>query len=161
MIKRGDNSWSQHLSNAEAFAAENFVIGVGGTLAHIQLFNPVASGVRVRLRSVHAVSPLPVLVNVNRYDTPLTTLGVPVGFAVGNLLGGTNPPESAEMRSEQPVGILGSVFWQLNALASTPAIYPPNGREWGHDLLEGQGVLLQAGAGVTLIVNWHWVEIPL
>ncbi len=153
-------TWSKHVASGGAFAAENFLPGVGGVLAHIQLFNPVASGVRLRLRTVHAVSTLPVLMNVNRHDVALTTLGLPAGFVVSNLLGG-GPSEAAEMRSQAPGAALGSTFWQVNAVASTPAIYPPNGREWGHDLLEGQGILLQAAAGVLLIVNWLWVEVPL
>lgn len=155
-----NNSWLQNLGNGEAFSAENFLTPGAGLSAHIQLFNPMASGVRVRLRSVHAINVAAVTANVRRFDTALTTLGLPAGFIVENLLGG-QPVSVAEMRSQASGPLLGTQFWALNSAASTPAIYPPEGREWGHDLLEGQGVLLQAGVAVTLIVNWQWVEIPL
>ncbi len=76
------------------------------------------------------------------------------------MLGG-GPAEVAEMRSDSNVAILGSVFWQINAPANSPASYPPEGREWGFDLLEGQGILVQGALGATLIINMQWVEVPL
>lgn len=159
-FERDDSTWSKHVRAGEAFSAEDFLVGVGGTVALLQLFNPVASGIRVRLRSVHAIGNAAQAVNVRRHDVALATLGPPAGFVVENLLGGA-AANVGEIRSAQPAAAVGTIFWQLNAPANTPAIYPPEGREWGHDLLEGQGVLLQAAAGVTLIVNWQWVEVPL
>ena len=159
-ITRASNTWVRHVKVGEAFSAENFVVGAGGLLAHCQLFNPLASGIRVRLRSVHAILGVAVGVNVSRHDVALTTLGPPAPFVTENLLGG-GPANVAEMRSESPVAAVGSIFWQLNAPGNVPAIYPPHGREWGYDLLEGQGILLQAAAGITLITNWQWVEVPL
>jgi len=146
--------------NGEAFSAENFVIGVGGTVAHVQLFNPIASGVRVRLRSLHAIATIATNVNLARHDTALTTLGVPVGFVIENLLGGGSAAV-AEMRSESPAAPVGTLIMQLGAPPSVPAFYPGGGREWGFDLLEGQGILVAATSGVTIIVNWQWVEVPL
>ncbi len=153
-------TWAEHVMAGEAFSAENFLIGVGGTVAQIQLFNPVASGKRIRLRSVHSIITVASGVNLLRHDTPLGTLGVPAGFVIENLLGG-GQAEVAEMRSDQPVAAAGSLFWQLGAPGSVPAIYPPGGREWGHDLLEGQGIHMQGAVGLTSIINWQWVEIPL
>lgn len=154
------HTWLEHVANGEAFAAENFLIGVAGTFAEIQLFNPVASGVRVRLRSAHATAGLAVAANLRRHDVALGTLGLPSGFIVENLLGG-GPAEVAEMRSAAPVAEDGTIMWQLSSDANQPAIYPGEGREWGMDLLPGQGILMQAAVAITLIVMWHWVEVPL
>lgn len=154
------HSWSEHVANAESFAAENFLIGVGGLIAEIQLFNPVGSGVRVRLRSVHAISAAAQNVNVRRHDVALATLGLPAGFIVENLLG-SGAAEVAEMRSASPVVLDGTLIWSAGACPSQPAIFPPQGNEWGFDLLEGQGLIIQAATGLTVIVNWHWVEVPL
>lgn len=153
-------AWLNYVANGEAYSAENFLIGVGGTFAQIQLFNPVASGKRIRLRSVHAISPIAVTSQVVRHDTPLATLGLPLTFIVENLLGG-GAAEVAEMRSDQPIAVAGSVFWTVNAPPSEPAIYPPHGREWGQDLLEGQGIHIAATVGATSIVNWMWAEVDL
>jgi hypothetical protein len=154
------NTWSEYVANGQAFAAENFLVGVGGTFAEIQLFNPVASGVRVRLRSAHNILVLGAGIALRRHDVALATLGLPAGFIVENLLGG-GPAEAAEMRSAAPVAVDGTTMWQMSAPPNIPAIYPGEGREWGMDLLEGQGVLMQAAAGTTIIINWHWVEVPL
>ena len=94
--------WLDHVANGEAYSAENFVIGVGGVLAHVQLFNPVASAKRLRLRSLNITSGTAIGMNLLRHDTPLTTLGLPAGFIVENLLGG-GVAEVAEMRSQSPV----------------------------------------------------------
>ncbi len=157
---RHTQRWSQNVREGEAFSAENFLLGLVATQVHIQLLNPVGSAVRVRLRTVHAILPVAIAVNVARLDAPLATLGLPVPFIVENLLGG-QPVAVAEQRSASLAVAVGSVFWQLNAPANEPAIYPPAGRDWGHDLLPGQGLVLVATAAQTLIVNWQWVEVPL
>ncbi len=157
---RHTRRWSENVREGEAFSAECFVIGVPAMLIHQQLFNPVGSAVRVRLRSAHAILPAAIALNVARHDVPLAVLGPPPPFIVENLLGG-QPVSVGEMRSAVLAAPIGAVFWQLNAPANEPAIYPPEGRDWGHDLLPGQGVLIQGTAGQTVIINWQWAEVPL
>ncbi len=157
---RDTTRWSKNVREGEAFSAENFLLGVVATQAHVQLLNPVGSAVRVRLRSVHAVLPVAIVLSVARHDPALATLGLPAPFIVENLLGG-QPVAVAEMRSATLAVPVGAVFWQLSAPANIPAIYPPAGREWGHDLLPGQGIVIIAGVAQTCIVNWQWVEVPL
>lgn len=152
--------WNQHVRAGQAFSAENFVIPGGGLLGHIQLFNPAGSGIRVRLRSAHQIATSVSNSNVRRHDVALAVLGPPAGFISENLLGG-QPAPAAEMRSAALAAAVGTTFWTVNAPANVPAPYPPGEREWGHDLLPGQGILFQAAAGVVLIVNWQWVEVPL
>ncbi len=153
-------TWNDHVMEGEAFSAENFLIGAGGLVPHIQLFNPVGSGIRIRLRTVHTILSVLTSSQVARHDVALPTLGLPVGFIVENLLGG-GAAEVAEMRSDQVTPAVGLPFWLVSSPANVPAIYPPQGREWGIDLLEGHGVLVQGASGATMIVNWQWVELPL
>ena len=80
--------WLEHVANGEAYASENFLIGVAGQFPHLQLFNPIGSGKRVRLRSVHATGLPAQFGGVSRHDTPLATLGLPATFVIENLLAG-------------------------------------------------------------------------
>ncbi len=153
-------TWSKHVRNAEAYSAEDFIIGAPGLFAHLQLFNPLLSGIRVRMRSVHLISNMAISASIRRYDPPGVILGPPAPFIIENLLGG-GAPAVAEVRHDNIIVPSGSPFWLLLAPAFTPAVYPVRGQEWGHDLLPGQGMLLQGNPGVTLIANWQWVELPL
>jgi len=152
--------WLDYVANGEAFAAENFILGSVGLIPHVQLLNPVGSGKRVRLRSVHSTIGAAVIVIIRRHDPALATLGLPVGFITENLLGG-GPAPVIEHRSENNVAALGTGFWVASGPANSPAIYPPEGREWGYDLLEGQGIIVQGAVGTVTIAMWQWVEIPL
>ena len=153
-------NWSDYVMNGEAFSAENFVVPGVGVIAHVQLFNPVASGVRVRLRSLSCTSGLPTALDFVRHDTPLATLGLPAGFIVENLLGG-GPASVIEQRSLAQVAPVGSIWWQISGPANDVALFPPGAREWGFELLEGQGILIRGGATAAVIVNWQWAEVPL
>ncbi len=153
-------TWSEHAKSGEAYSAEDFILASPGLYPHVQLFNPVGSGIRVRLRSVHQIGVAAVQSNVRRYDPPGAILGPPIPFIIENMLGG-GPAAVAEIRHANIVVPSGSPFWLLQGLARAPAIYPLRGQEWGHDLLEGHGILLQASAGTTLIANWQWVELEL
>ena len=155
--------WNRYVMNGEAYSAENFIIPGGGFIGNIQLFNPLVPGTkRIRLRSCHMTSALAQGGAVNRNDVVLTTLGLPAGFVVENLLSSIAPgSETAVMGSQASVASLGALFWQLSAAGGEPALYPPGGREWGFDLLPGQGISLNGALSATIIVNWQWVEIPL
>lgn len=154
------NLFSEHARNGEAYSAEDFIIGAPGLYPHLQLFNPVGSGKLVRLRSVHQTMTAARVVNIRRYDPPGAVLGPPAGFVIENLLGG-GPAAVAELRSGNIVVPSGSAFWLLQSNANQPGVYPPKGQEWGHDLLEGHGVLLQSTVNTTLIAMWQWVEEDL
>ncbi len=152
--------WLEHVANGEAYSAEDFIIGAVGLYPHLQLFNPVGSGKRIRIRKVHQTMTVPRVVNVRRYDPPGVILGPPVPFVIENLLGG-GPPAVAEVRHDNIVVPSGSPWWLLQSNANDRGVYPPRGQEWGHDLLEGHGILLQSAANTTLIALWMWVELFL
>ena len=153
-------TWNEHVMNGEAYSAEDFILGAGGLYPHVQLFNPVDSGIRVRLRHGHKTGTGQA--NIRRYDPPgPDPPGPPAGFVVENLLGG-GPPAVAELRKNNIIIPSGSAFWLVQPLAATqPGVYPPAGQEWGMDLLEGHGILFQGSIGTTVIINWQWVEVPL
>ncbi len=152
--------WSGYIARGIAYSAENFLIGAPGLFNHLQIFNPIGSDVRVRVRQVSTAVTFAVVAGVTRYDTPLTTLGVPVTFGIENQLG-IAIPAKAEMRSEQPVAVLGTLFHQIVAPANTVGAYPPNGIEYGKSLLPGQGMNIYVAAGLLNIVNFQWAEIPI
>lgn len=160
-LAKANTSWLQHVANGEAYAIEDFIIGVGGMFNHVQLFNPAGSGVRLRLRSANHLNPIVIGAHVRRYDVPLTILGPPVPFAMENLLGG-GPPPLGEVRSDRLAAPTGSAFWLIRSAANDTGVYPPDGMEWGHDLLPGQGILMNSVVvGGVFIINWQWAEVPL
>ena len=154
------DEWRQHVENGEAYSAEDFILGAPGTFPHLQLFNPIGSGKRVRIRSVHETMTAARTVNVRRYDPPGAILGPPAGFVVENLLGG-GPAAVAELRRGNIVVQSGAPFWLLQSNANEAGIYPARGQEWGMDLLEGHGILLSGTLNTTLIAMWQWVELDL
>ncbi len=154
----GSHVWLDYVAAGEGYAAENFMLAAAGMINQMQLFNPAGSGRRVRMRSGHMIGGAASSATIRRHDTPLATATLPVPFIIENLLGG-GLPGLAEMRSDVVVAASGALFWSVNAAGSSPAPYPPQGREWGFDLLPGQGMLFAGPIGGTLIVNWHWAEV--
>ena len=160
-LAKGNTSWLQHVANGEAYSIEDFIIGVGGMFNHVQLFNPVGSGRRLRLRSANHLNLVVIGAHIRRHDVPLTILGPPAPFAMENLLGG-GPLPVAEVRSDRLAVVTGSAFWLIRSAAFDTGVYPPKGMEWGHDLLPGQGILMNSVVvGGIFIINWQWVELPI
>ncbi len=160
-ISKGNTTWQEHVRNGEAFAIEDFIIGAGGLFNHLQLFNPVGSGVRIRVRKAIHTMTVVIGANIRRHDVPLTIVGPPAPFIMENLLGG-GPAPVAEVRSDRLAAPTGGNFWLIRSNPNDFAIYPPKGLEWGHDLLPGQGILMNSVViGGVLIANWQWVELPL
>lgn len=156
----GSHVWLEYVAAGQAYGAENFMVPVGGMVNQMQLFNPGGSLRRVRLRSAHMIGAGVNSATVRRHDTPLSVAVPPAPFIIENLLGG-GPAGVGEMRSDTVVAAAGALFWSVNSPGSTPAPYPPQGREWGMDLLPGQGILFAGPIGGLLIMNFHWAEVPL
>lgn len=155
-----NDEWSQYVSNGEAFAAQNFQGVVAGQFAFTQLFNPIGSGVRVRVFVWEFMTVFAVAVNSNirRHDVALATLGAFAGPE--NLLGGGAAP-AAEIRSVSQVGALGSTFWLTISAGTMRNDYPTLQLEWGHDLLPGQGMIANSTVGGFSFVGYMWAEVPL
>lgn len=151
--------WSEHVASGEAYAAQAFQGAVVGMVPHVQLLNPVASGVRIRLRCLEPMGVLGVAVNTNvrRINTPLTTLG-PLGI-VENLLGGGDP-SVAEIRA-QASALVGSGGWLILTGANVRTDYPVENQDWGVDLLPGEGAAANGTTGLSLLMGFMWVEVPV
>lgn len=164
MIFKGnvaDEEWNEHLMNGEAFCSIGLQGGAVGMIAHVQLFNPVGSGVRVRLRTLETLPIFFIAINTNirRHDVALTTNAPFAGPT--NLLGSGGAAALAETRTDSLVAAPGSPFWLILSTANTRKDYPALQLEWGHDLLEGQGIVLQSGVGGFIFTGFMWVEVPL
>jgi len=155
-----DELWSEYVQNGDAYAGTVLQGAVVGQVAHVQLFNPVGSGIRVRLRAFETIPVFAGAINTNprRHDTALTTFTPQLG--PDNLLAGGGSP-IAELRQVSQVGALGSPFWLILSGGNTRKDYPTLSMEWGHDLLPGQGILCQSAVGGLIYVGFMWAEVPL
>lgn len=155
------DEWSDYVANGQAFATRSFVASGLGFFGHIQLYNPVGSGVRLRLRFVEGLALFGGAVNLNvcRYDTPCVDVAPPP-FGPMNLLGG-GPANVAQIRTEITVAPiqLGTAFWLLLGPTLSMPAYPGPPDDWGHDILPGQGVMLRGG--FIPFAQFQWAEVPL
>ncbi len=162
-IASGSNAeFLRPITEGAAYAAEQFIAGAAGRIAHVQLFNPVGSGRRVFVRYVSATRFGSAMNgNIRRFDEPLQTGSLASGFII-EPLGGGGGAAVAQLRTENLLGASGSVFHFLGGPANSPVSYPRQGRDWGHELREGEGILVNmAPAGVTLITSWQWYEVTI
>ncbi len=156
-----DEQWLEHLENGECYTAEVFIAGMVGLFSAIQIFNPVASGVRVRIRCVEAftIFGIPVNQNLRRHDTALASSGA-FGI-IENLLGG-GPAGVGQMRFDNLAAQPGTPYWLILAGGNNRRQYPVAALDWGFDLLPGQG--LASAPSITnffMLVGFQWVEVPL
>lgn len=156
-----DDEWSAYVSNGEAFNGEGLQGAVAGQIAHVQIFNPVASGVRVRMRHMEPIPVFGIAINTNprRHDVALTS-NVPFAGPT-NLLGSGGAAANVQLRNVSQVGSLGSPFYLFLSTGFSRKTYPVKALDWGHDLLPGQGLVLQSGVGGFMIVGFEWAELPL
>ncbi len=156
-----DDVWSGHVANGEAFVGEAIQVAAGGMIAHTQIFNPVGSGVRARLRYFEPIPIFGIGINSNprRHDVALTS-NAP--FAPPhNLLGSGGASPLVQLRNDSLVVAVGSPFWLMLSAGSNREDYPVRSSDWGHDLLPGQGLVLQSGVGGFSLVGFMWVEVSL
>ena len=154
------DEWNHHVMNGEAFVGESLQGAVGGMIGVVQILNPAASGVRVRLRHLETMPIFAIAINTNprRHDVALTTFAPFV--APMNLLGG-GAAAVAELRNDSLVTAVGSPFWLILSAGNARKTYPALQLDWGHDLLPGQGIVLQSGVGQSILCGYMWVELPL
>ncbi len=160
MTQLPDDEWSEYVASGEAFAGQAFQTAVGGQLGFLQLFNPAISTIRIRLRCIEpmAVFSLAINSNIRRHDVALATFTPFSGPE--NLLGG-GAAAVGELRQTSQVAMLGSLFWLILSTGNTRKDYPTKQLEWGHDLLPGQGVILNSSVGGFILAGFMWAEVPL
>lgn len=154
------HEWSEQVAAGEAFVAQGFQPAVAGMIPLVQLFNPIGSGVRVRVRCWNPIPIFSVAINHNiwRHDVALTVLGAFSGPQ--NLLGGGAAPV-AEVRTDSLLAGATSRFWLFLSAGNTRKSYPVEELDWGHDLLPGQGILNTGAAGSFVFLGMQWTELPL
>ncbi len=160
MSRISDEEWSHSVAAGEAFAGEGFQAAVAGEIPYVQLFNPVDSGVRIRVRIMQPMAVFAVFINTNirSHDTPLASLG---NFGIQeNLLGG-GPASVAEIRRATDLGQLGDRMWLILSAGNTRSAFPDEGLDGTHDLLEGEGIILNGTTGSFILCGWMWAEVPL
>ncbi len=156
-----DDEWSDHVMAGEAYSAEIAVIAVAGMIPLSQLFNPASSDRRIRIRCVESMAFLASAINMNvRRDDVALPSGPAVFGGPENLLGG-GPPPVAEFRFDNALVASGLPFWLILALGNTRRGYPVETLDWGHDLLESQGMSHNGTTGGFLILGYQWAEVRL
>ena len=155
-----DDEWSELVANGQAYAGQALQVAIPAQIAHVQLFNPVGSSVRLRIRSLQPMAVFSIAINTNirRLDVPLATFTPFAGPE--NLLGGGAAPVG-ELRQDSLLANVGAPFWLFLSAGSTRKNYPPKALDWGQDLLPGQGIALQSSPGGFIVVGFMWAEVPL
>ncbi len=155
-----DDEWAEYVANAQAFAGVSLQVAVPAMIAHVQLFNPVGSGVRLRIQNLQPMAVFSIAINTNirRHDLPLATFTPFSGPE--NLLGGGAAP-AGELRQDSLVANTGAPWWLILSAGNTRKNYPPKALDWGHDLLPGQGIVLQSAPGGFIVCGFMWAEEPL
>lgn len=100
--------WLAELQAGRCFAAGGIQGPTAANNSHVQLFNPVASGVTLLVRALYASLSVAGSIQIGFYDTALTTLN---GNAL-NLLRGA-AVSVAEARRQDNVGVLPSVLMEM------------------------------------------------
>jgi len=151
-VSANTERWLSEMRAGRGFGGFLNQVAVAAQNSHIQLFNPVASGITVIVRLVLFASVAAQGVHVSHHNTALTTLGA----TSRNLLSGGAAPV-AEVRSQTNAGELGSQFLGLNAAAATQLQV---NAEWFTEVGAGEGVLISgASVNVELLGNWLWMEV--
>ncbi len=136
----------------------------GGNVGHLQLFNPVASGVLVHLhfiaQSAAAGFPTP---SLYFHDTALTTLTVSQRLVVDRRVSAAPVAELRSQLAGANIPPFTALVGAIGAAATNPTEVPRMQAELvDFVLLEGQGYLATPGI-VTASVSawWMWSEVPI
>ena len=57
--------------------------------------------------------------------------------------------------------MIGSLFWLILSTGNTRKPYPALHMDWGHDLLPGQGIMLNSTVGGFIFAGFMWAEVRL
>lgn len=149
-----ENSFLEELLRGRAFVGGGTQGGAGGTFSHIQLFNPLASGVTVIVTSITASQgsglDLIVAVNTAALTTNITTVG-------NQLAGGVAPV--ATLNSENNAVQQGTIVSREPQSGTTNIVNIVKGSFFA--LEPGNGVLVNpVNQGNTLEASYSWLELP-
>ena len=126
--------------------------GVGGQFAHVQLFNPAASGVVVWVDKLILTSPSSQQVELGLHNTALASLG---SFKGNKNFGAAAP--AAEVRGQPSAVPTGTVY----GVVGVDADQSPTTIEFKRPIRldAGEGFIQRARTLATvLVVTWEWRE---
>ena len=134
-----------------------FASGVAGTSPHVQLFNPVGSGVLIKVTQLW-VQPYGIdgVVHLSVDDTARGSDHATVKNFTNGVLGLASRPVG-QIRSHDSLGSLGNLGW----IAWLPGTGNPVELALPHVLVSGQGLnMFLAVPNQTLYGSFAWLEIP-
>ena len=144
--------WLNEIRAGRAFSGETSLAASVGNNSHLQLFNPVGSGITIVVKRIVTTPLADQSVEVRQHNTALTTLGM---NGINLLSGGA--AAIGEVRSQQNASRLGTRFRQLSLLANVPFDFA---KDWDIELGAGEGVqLIGASTNVGIIGFYEWSEL--
>lgn len=145
--------WLSELRLGRAFGATMSVGPVAGQLPHVQLFNPVGSGVTVLVHYMAFVTTGIHSGALSHHNVALTTLGA----NIRNLLSG-GPAPQAQIRAETNVAALGNTYLGGDTNVPIDFVYGPM---WLTELDPGEGIVgRDTVANRQLRGAFMWIELP-
>lgn len=144
--------WFSEVRAGRAFGGAIIQANIAAEFSHVQLFNPVASGVTALVRAIVGSTNTSDRMEVAFFNTALATLG-----ADGrNLLSGGAAPV-AQVRAGTNAAQQGDRFAAQQILANTPIALT---EEWVCELGPAEGVIIRLSTvNISLVGSFSWVEL--
>lgn len=151
-VSANTERWLSEIRTGRAFTLGASLGPTAANNSHVQLFNPVASGIVVLVRVVICGPTVNDLILLRQHNTALTTL---TGNGI-NLLSGA-AASVAEVRTLDNAGLLGTNMGGFRVLANSSQQFGP---DWLFELGAGEGLAI-----VPFTVNngcaasFAWLEV--
>ena len=144
--------WLNEIRNGRAFGIAAQVGGVAGEYSHLQIMNPVASGVTILIRRCQVCSVSGGGLEAYMYDTPLTNLN---STCLNLLRGAAN--SVGQLRNQSNAAQLGTLYKRIRTLADDTYDIMA---EWDVELGAGEGVLVvPSDVNKQLSATFEFVEL--
>ena len=144
--------WLNEIRAGRAFMSGTAIGASGGNYSHLQLFNPVGSGITIIVYAIFVSTLSAGRVHKRTHNTALSSLSQ----TGTNLLAGQSAA-IGEIRSESPAALQGTRVMDFSTLAQTLQEIT---RGWTFELGAGEGVLVVPNAvNVQIEANYYWIEL--
>ncbi len=144
--------WYNEIRAGRAFTRGHVLGASVGNYPHIQLFNPVGSGIIIIVHRILVNVEATEGLRLNIHNTAITT---DQGKGTNLLIGGD--AAIGEVRSQDNAAQLGTLLWRIQVLASSPLDIV---KDWYLELGAGEGILVQTHlVNRALYVAYDWSEL--
>jgi len=151
-VSANTERWLSELRAGRCFGGTGSIASVAAQNAHVQIFNPIASGITVLVRNLWADPFTASTIVVTHYNTALANLST----TTVNLLSGGAAPV-AEIRAANNAGLLGSIFF---GQAFPPSLVQQVAADWVTELGPGEGLTFAlVTVNIALEVSFQWNEV--